>query len=161
MILDDDFPAPPQIVRDAPVACAIAEAREAYEASPAFAALTSQHVISRALGVMNGLAKFDAQAVAWAAYDWLVINEAGLPTADLLDGRAREDARFWAETATPPELECYAFAAVDRLSGMGGGHALFASRQIKRLAAGLFRRMSPDERAAFKKWIEGLADERG
>ena len=155
---DPDFP-PPAYVRDMPIADEVTSAREAYEASPEFAAVKMQHVTNRALGVLDGLARHDAQAVAWACYDWLVMNEAGLPALDALDGRARDDARFWAETATPPELEFYALAAVDRLNGMSGGHALFAGKQIKRLAAGLFRRMSPEERAAFKNWIGGLGDE--
>lgn len=138
MTFDPDFPPPPSVV-----------------------ALSAPDAMTCAYVMLERFSRHDPQAVAWAAYDWLSINEAGLPTVDLLDNRARDDARFWAETATPPELECYAFAAVDRLSGMGGGHALFASRQIKRLAAGLFRRMSPAERVAFKKWIEGVGDDRG
>ena len=153
---DDDFPPPqigvPQIVRDAPIAAKIAELRESYEASPEFAEVKRDHVVQRAFGVLNGLASHDAEAVGWACYGWLHVNEAGFPLVPLADGRAREEARFWAETAQPHELECYALAAMDRLSGMTG-HALFASRHIKRLSGALFRRMSPDEQAAFKKWI--------
>jgi hypothetical protein len=157
---DPDFP-PPQHMppQDLPVADAIATARAEYEASAEFAAMKAHFVTDRALSVLDGLAKHDAQAVGWACYDWLVINEAGTPAIDLLQGRARDDARFWSETATPAELECYTFAAVDRLLGLGGGHALFASKQIKRLAGGLFRRMSPAEKAAFKNWVEGQSND--
>jgi hypothetical protein len=38
---------------------------------------------------------------------------------------------------------------------------MFASRQIKRLAGALFKRMSPGEQAAFAKWIKEQTDERG
>ena len=114
---------------------------------------------------LNAFAKQDGEAVAWACYDWLHANEAGLPMVSLVDGAAREDARFWAETAHPAELECYAMAAMDRLGGMGGlgggGYALFASRQIKRLAGALFKRMSPAEQDAFSKWIRDQTNERG
>lgn len=155
-MIDPDFPPPqigvPQIVRDAPIADKIAELRESYEASPEFAEVKRDHVVSRAFGVLNGLASHDAEAVVWACYDWLQVHSEGMPYVQILEGSAREEARFWAETAQPHELECYALAAMDRLSGMTG-HALFASRHIKRLSGALFRRMSPDEQAAFKKWI--------
>lgn len=155
MTYDDDFPPPPQIVRDAPIAAKIAELREAYEASPEFAAVKHEHVVSRAFGVLNGLAAHDPQAVAWACYDWLQIHEAGLPYVAMIEGAARDDARFWAETAHPAELECYALAALDRLAGDG---AIFASRQIKRMVAALWRRMSPNEQAAFVAWLESKKD---
>jgi hypothetical protein len=110
------------------------------------------HIVSQAVVYLDTLAEQDPEAVAWAAYDWLNIRSAGLPLLPLIDGTARDDARFWAETANPSELECYALAAVDRLGGMSGGHALFASRQIKRLVGALWRRMSPSEQSAFAKW---------
>lgn len=122
-------------------------------------------IVDQCLIHLGAFAKQDPEAVAWACYDWLQINQAGLPVLPLVDGAAREDARFWAETAHPAELECYALAAIDRLGGMGGigsgGYALFASRQIKRLAGALFKRMSPAEQAAFSKWIKEQTNERG
>lgn len=122
-------------------------------------------ILEQCLTHLGAFAKQDPEAVAWACYDWLQINQAGLPVLPLVDGAAREDARFWAETAHPAELECYALAAIDRLGGMGGigsgGYALFASRQIKRLAGALFKRMSPAEQAAFSKWIKEQTNERG
>jgi hypothetical protein len=96
------------------------------------------------------MAEHDAGMVAWVCYDWLQIHEAGTPYVPLLEESVRDDARFWAETATPAELECYALAAVDRLAHK---NAMFASRQIKRLVGALWRRMSPDEAKAFIEWI--------
>jgi hypothetical protein len=127
MTYDPDFPAPVRPARPA-------------------------HIVSQAVVYLDTLAEQDPEAVAWAAYDWLNIRAAGLPLLPLIDGTARDDARFWAETANPSELECYALAAVDRLGGVSGGHALFASRQIKRLVGALWRRMSPSEQSAFVKW---------
>lgn len=88
------------------------------------------------------------EGAAWAAYDWLQVHSAGLPYVSLVDNAAREDARFWAETASPSELESYALAAFDRLAG-----SPFVSRQIKRMVAALWSRMSPTEQQAFKAWI--------
>ena len=126
-----------------------------------FTAWRGAYVTENAMRQLDQWAEHDAEATAWAAYDWLHINEAGLPLVAMVDGKAREDARFWAETAHPAELECYALAAVDRLGGISGGHALFASRQIKRLAGALFKRMSLEEQAAFGKWIGDQINERG
>ena len=75
---------------------------------------------------------------------------AGYPQVALLQEEARSDARFWAETASPIELECYMLAASDRLKDLSG---MFHSRQIKRLVAALWHRMSPDEKDAFRNWV--------
>lgn len=118
-----------------------------------------ERVCLEAMLHLRALSEQDREATAWAAYDWLQDQEAGLPYVALIENNARNDARFWAETATAAELECYALAAIDRLGGMSGGHAFFASRQIKRLAGALFRRMSPDEKGAFSNWIKGQINE--
>jgi hypothetical protein len=148
MMRDDDFPPPPHVVA-APISADVADRAESIDLTQ----IKGEYVINAAFDRLGSLAAMSAESVAWACYDWLQIHEAGMPYVQIIEGNAREDARFWAETATPPELECYALAALSRLGGMGGGQALFASRQIKRLAGALFRRMSPDEQAAFAKWI--------
>lgn len=102
----------------------------------------------RGIAYLNACATVSPEGAAWAAYDWLQINGAGLPYVSLVDNTAREDARFWAETASPAELECYALAALLRLQG-----SPFAGRQIKRMVASLWRQMSPAEQTAFKEWI--------
>ena len=152
-LADDDFP-PPAHVRDAPIAADVAD----HVASIDLTHIKSEYVISTAFDRLNSLAALNAEGVAWACYDWLQVHEAGMPYVQIIEGAARDDARFWADTAHPAELECYALAAMNRLAGIGGGSALFASRQIKRLAGALFRRMSPAEQEAFKKWIEGQTE---
>ena len=104
---------------------------------------------AKGLECLASLATLSPSGAAWAAYDHLQQTEAGLPYVVALDENARQDARFWAETATPAELQAYALAALDRLAP-----APFASRQIKRMIAALWSRMSPAEQEAFKKWIE-------
>lgn len=102
----------------------------------------------RGIAYLNACATVSPEGAAWSAYDWLQINSAGTPYVALVESAAREDARFWAETASPAELECYALAALDRMTP-----APFVSRQIKRMVAALWARMSPTEQQAFKAWI--------
>ena len=162
MIIDDDFP-PPQRGAIAGTAHGL-DMLDEYLASPEFEAVKRDNVMSSAFSKLNTLAAHDADATAWAAYAWLQNSSAGMPYMPGLEQSARDDARFWAETATPPELECYALAACDKLEGT---NALFAGRQIKRLAGALWRRMSPVEQKAFLRWIldqieQGVEqDERG
>lgn len=108
-------------------------------------------VVEIGITVLNNLAKADPEATAWAAYDWLQATEAGLPYVALIENNTRSEARFWAETANPVELECYTLAACDKLASV---NSMFASRQIKRLVGALFRRMAPSEQAAFLTWAE-------
>lgn len=126
MSLDDDFPAP----------------------GPDYSAERLGAASERGIAYLNACATVSPDGAAWAAYDWLQIHAAGTPYVPLVEGAARDDARFWAETATPPELEAYALAALQRLEGKP-----FASRQIKRLVASLWRQMSPAEQSAFRDWI--------
>ena len=78
---------------------------------------------------------------------WLEDRGAGVPGVALLQEQVRSDALFWAEVASPPELEAYVVAGITRLGAVN-----FASRQIKRLVGMLWRRMTPDEQAAFLAW---------
>lgn len=91
-------------------------------------------------------AKASPQAASAAAYAFLQCEGAGYPSVQLLEEDARRDAAYWAETATPAELECYFVAAAMRLSEIS---TFTTSRHIKRLIATLWGRMSPEERAAF------------
>jgi hypothetical protein len=101
----------------------------------------------RGIVALNACASVSPEGASWAAYDWLQSNAAGLPVLPLIEEAMRSEAVMWAETATPIELECYTVAAMDRLQG-----APFASRQIKRLVASLWRRMSPEEKTEFQEW---------
>jgi len=114
----------------------------------ALANLERDIAVIEATEALERFARRSPEGAAWAAYNWLHINDAGLPVVSFIDNQARQDARFWAETATPAELECYAFAALERLAD-----APFSGRQIKRMVATLWRRMSPTEQEAFKGWI--------
>jgi hypothetical protein len=157
--MDWDFPAPTR--ESQPIAQPITKLPDPEPEVQRKTKLTPEFIVEQCMIMFLAFENEDSEAVAWACYDWLHINQAGLPILPLIDGAAREDARFWAETAHPAELECYALASIDRLGGISNGHAMFASRQIKRLAGSLFKRMSPNEQAAFAKWIKEQTDERG
>ena len=147
---DNDFPAPPRLSAQSEIQYDLSGSSAAYVASPEFAETKHGYVVEEAFARMNSLASLNASAVAWACYDWLQIHQAGLPYVPLIDIAAREEARFWAETAHPAELECYGLAAIDKLRAH---NAPFVSRHIKRLVAALWARMSPGEQKSFVEWI--------
>ena len=96
-------------------------------------------------------AKVNDQGAALACHAWLEARSEGMPMVALMIETARNDARFWSSTASPVELECYLVAAVDALSsGSGGIH----SRQMKRLVAALWQRMTEEERKGFILWVK-------
>jgi len=68
---------------------------------------------------------------------------AGEPPAHAL-GNIREDAAWWADCATPQELEVYAAAILRRIS-----RATFAEAPRKRLLVALWESLTPDQQAAF------------
>lgn len=150
---DADFPAPRRAVAEprpnvAPKETAPRDDLEIWSDQQATA--HHAHIVKTTMDHLDALATHDANAVSWACYDWIQINAAGLPVMPFLEDSVRDNARFWVETASPPELECYALAAMDKL---GSASPMFASRQIKRLVGALWRRMAPSEQAAFRAWV--------
>lgn len=67
----------------------------------------------------------------------------GAPRYDAF-GDMRQDAKWWADTATPVELEIYTAAALRRIERVS-----FAERARKRLFWALWSAMSGKDRAAF------------
>lgn len=113
---------------------------------PDHSALRRDVACERGMVYLSACATVSPEGATWAAWQWLEASGAGLP--DTVLGSSRNEARYWAELASPPELEAYALAAMDRLAG-----SPFASRQIKRLVAALWGRMSPAEQQSFRDWI--------
>lgn len=101
---------------------------------------------------LNSAARISKEQTVWATHAWLQSTEAGQPFVALMQEDARRDSLFWAETATPAELECYMLAAATRLAE-NGSH--FHGKHIKRLIAALFKKMSPTEQDAFLRWAGG------
>jgi hypothetical protein len=122
---------------------------------PDFPATAPDHAqLRRDVACEGGLTYLDAcatvspEGAAWAAWQFLDSQSAGIPWVPMVLDLVRSDAQQWAEMAAPDELQAYAVAAMDRLAP-----GPFTSRQIKRLVAALWRRMSPEEQSAFKAWI--------
>lgn len=113
--------------------------------------MTNPEVIQNAYKGLDILARWDRDSAVWGAYGWLLDNSAGYPVAALMQEESTSSAKWWADAASPVELECYLLAAATKLheqkSALHGKH-------IKRLIAVLYKNMSPDERVAFKAWME-------
>ena len=92
--------------------------------------------------------RHDAELCIGTVSAFLEQHSAGVPDVPLFQEQVRQDALFWASIASPHELEAYAVASMDALVG-----STMASKQIKRLAAAAFRRLSPSDKASFKEWI--------
>lgn len=95
--------------------------------------------------------QLDAKAVENSVFNWIWSRRTRLPWFSKLDDRARDNARYWAELATTPELEAYMLAASMKLEG---SKSTFHRRHIKRLIASLWKRMWPEDQAAFIEWAK-------
>ena len=98
---------------------------------------------------LNDCAAIDRSAAVGTVAAWLEYHGAGVPDVPLMQEQVRRDAMFWADLAGPAELEAYAVASITAL-----GNTPLTSKQVKRLAAMAWRRMSAQDRTAFKEWIE-------
>lgn len=74
---------------------------------------------------------------------------AGMPDFDHYFGGLREDAAFWADIATPPELEAYAGAALRRIARVP-----FALAARKRLIVMLWETMPDADQRAFLSAVD-------
>lgn len=74
---------------------------------------------------------------------------AGVPEYSFLQGRIRDDARYWADTAQPHELECYIAAGLERVK-----ETAFAPRMRKRMVGTIWRKMTAAEKAEFLEWAK-------
>lgn len=80
------------------------------------------------------------QVMAW------VLDElgAGIPEADTLTGRIREDAAWWADLATPHEVEAYVAAGLRRIE-----RTAFCEAARKRIFAAIWESFGDADRKAF------------
>lgn len=73
---------------------------------------------------------------------------AGVPDVPFPES-SRADAEFWADCATPIELECYLAAALRRIEGTA-----FAPRARKRLFVALWESMDAQDRIKFLSRVD-------
>lgn len=104
-------------------------------------------------GVSLGLALGDAHPEDAAAIcaGYLEAICAGMPRLDPF-GDLRADAAYWADAATPAELNAYACAALRRLETRVQG-----LEARKRLMAAIRRSLPQTERTAFLRKVTGRA----
>lgn len=97
------------------------------------------------------MAKHDKRSACIAALAILDEYGAGVPDVPLFQEQVRSNAMLWAACAHQAELEAYLAAAIGELKD----NALL-ERQIKRITAMTFGRMSKETKEAFKKWMTTL-----
>ncbi len=81
---------------------------------------------------------------------WLEHHGAGFPDVPLMQEQIRADAKLWATSASQAELESYAAAAIMELE-----KSPITGKAAKRMTALGFKKMDPEQRIAFKNWVEG------
>ena len=81
---------------------------------------------------------------------WLEDNGAGSPEPDNYFSALREDAAFWADIATPIELEAYTSAGLRRIE-----RTHFAEATTKRLFVLFWECMSDDDKRKFLARVDG------
>jgi len=110
----------------------------------------SQLVAARyALGALLEAQKVDGMGAMIAAARYIDEYGAGYPDVPLFTEQVRSEATYWAETAAPHELEAYTVAAIGSLAD-----SPLLDRQLRKLAALAYGRMSPETKAKFLEWAQ-------
>lgn len=111
---------------------------------PEFQGWLRSEVAPRALVALDELARVHAGAVREAAAAWLEDNGAGMPELAVVSDGVRGDAAFWADIASPAELEAYVGAGLRVM-----GRTAFAAEARKRLLVLIWQSMTETDRRAF------------
>jgi hypothetical protein len=123
--------------------------RSAYEASAEFRAWKRDMVAVAALRALYRLAEMDNRAALEAAAGFLEEAGAGSPELAFFADNMRSDATFWADIASPAELEAYVGAGLRRM-----GTTAFAAETRKRLFVALWQSMPDTEKRAFLSRVD-------
>jgi len=105
-------------------------------------------VIDRFLEDLSLVRQEERGAVSELLTGWLETISAGPPTTDLWSDM-REAAAFWADIATPAELEAYVAAGLRRIE-----RRQFAQAARKRLFVNLWEVMPEADRRAFVRRVD-------
>jgi hypothetical protein len=98
---------------------------------------------------LNACFAIDRDATIATVTHWLECHGAGYPDVPLMQERIRDDARFWAASSQPFELEAYLAAAV-----MGLEKSPLAKKAVSRVGAWAFRSMDAETKHKFRNWAE-------
>lgn len=108
-----------------------------------------EHAARIALQALVNARAIDAGGAMIAAAAYVEEYGAGFPDVPLISEQVRRDASMWADCAAPHELEAYTVAAVGALAD-----SPLLDRQLRKLAALAFGRMTPETKQKFKDWTE-------
>lgn len=97
---------------------------------------------------LDAVPEAEAPLLAEVVCAWMERVSAGMPDHDAF-GFVREDARWWADVATPAELEAYTAAGLARLERAG-----FAIAARKRLLVALWESLPERERRGFVRRVD-------
>lgn len=97
---------------------------------------------------LNEVPEAEAPALAEVVCAWLERAGAGMPDHDPF-GEVRADAAYWADVATPAELEAYTAAGLARIERAG-----FAIAARKRLILSLWQSLPERDRREFVRRVD-------
>ncbi len=122
----------------------VAEAQIRFQSHGDHAELRRQIVHARISAVLERLVVVDRRAVVDALDFWLEDLSAGMPHAPQYGDISRENAVYWADTATPVEIEVYVAAGLASIR-----RKLFAMGLLKRMMVNIWARLGPEDQRAF------------
>lgn len=115
-----------------------------YKASPEFSAYRQKRIADTLEAVARRCDALDHRVTVAMLVALAEDLGAGVPDVPLMHEKARDDARFWADCATPVEVEAYTAAG---LQAIGRGGFCVAAR--KRLFVMLWNAMPPEDKRGF------------
>ena len=126
----------------------IEKKRAEYEASHEHRSMVDKDVAAKCLRALIKFGGVSTRGACAAASAYIDESGAGTPEVDyFIHGKPREEARFWSALASPAELDAFFSASANEL-----GHSTMTTKQIKRLIATLFHRLSQQDKANFAAW---------
>jgi hypothetical protein len=137
-------------------AATLAERIQDYRHSDEFAEFRAREVMASMARCIDALIGKERVAVVTVLALALDVYGAGAPQVTTFDERLREDADWWADIASQPELEAYAGAALRRIERRG-----FGEKARKRLLVMLWGTLSDDDKREFLKKVDPRGAFRG
>ena len=109
--------------------------------------MTNEERVEHLWRGLSACASLDRGLTVATVTHWLEYHGSGLPDVPLMQERLRDDAKFWAMSATQAELEAYIAAAVVEME-----RSPITGRAAKRITALGYKNMDAESRAAFLEW---------
>jgi hypothetical protein len=126
-----------------------AAAVRAYASSPEFRATHIGLIAERVVTFIKSQAKGDAPKVVAVLAAALDDMGAGMPELSALSSSLRADADWWADFATPLEIEAVTAAGLRKIE-----HGAFGLAARKRILAMMWASLTDDDRRAFLSRVD-------